>query len=211
MKRQCILSTLFLLIAGSVSFAQEIQTIFHNPHSSGGYGALTNKFTQIRGEFANISGIYGGWFVNHRFMIGFEAAGLTNDIRVPENHSVRPGENMSYAYGQAGLITEYVLGSNKALHVVFNAFAGPGFTAQYRRYQYDDDFDYYDHDENDIHDENWFFVFEPGMQVEVNIFRWMRFSPGISYRFAYGSNADGLTDNDLRDITYNVSLKFGKF
>lgn len=211
MKRHCIFSTLLLLIAASASFAQEIQTIFRNPNSSGGYGVLTNKFTQIRGEFANISGIYGGWFVNHRFMIGLEAAGLTNDIRVPEEYSARPGETMSYAYGQAGLITEYVLGSNKALHVVFNAFAGPGFTGQYRRHRHDDDYYYYDHDEDDIHDENWFFVFEPGMQVELNIFRWMRFSPGISYRFAYGSNADGLTDNDLRDITYNVSLKFGKF
>jgi hypothetical protein len=209
MKKRSTLFVLLLWIACSPSFSQEIQTIFRNPHATGGYGALTNKFTTIRGEFANIAGIYGGFFINHRFMIGLEAAGLTNDIRVPEKYNVRPGTTMSYGYGQAGLITEYVVGSNKAVHVVFNAFVGPGFTFQYRRY-HSDEFDYYDDDENE-HDENCFFVVEPGVQVELNIFRWMRFSPGVSYRFVNGSDAGGLTDNDLRDISYNVSLKFGKF
>lgn len=209
MKKHSTLLVLLLWIACSPSFAQEIQTIFKSPHATGGYGAITNKFTTIRGEFANIAGIYGGVFINHRFMIGLEAAGLTNDIRVPEAYSVKPGTNMSYGYAQAGLITEYVLGSSKAVHVVFNAFVGPGCTFQYHRY-HDDEYDY-SHDEQDSHDENWFFVAEPGVQVELNIFRWMRFSPGVSYRFAHGSDAEGLTDNDLRDISYNVSLKFGKF
>jgi hypothetical protein len=209
MKKLSTLSILLLLTVCSTSFAQEIQTIFRTPHATGGYGVLTNKFTTIRGEFANVSGIYGGFFINHRFMIGLEVAGLTNDIRVPEEYSVRPGTTMSYGYAQAGLITEYVVGSNKAVHVVFNAFAGPGFTFQYRRH-HSDEFDHDDNDENE-YDENCFFVAEPGVQVELNIFRWMRFSPGISYRFVSGSDARGLTDSDLQNVSYSVSLKFGKF
>jgi hypothetical protein len=209
MKKQSTLFVLLLWIAGIPSFSQEIQTIFKTPHATGGYGALTNKFTMIRGEFANIAGIYGGLFVNHRFMIGLEAAGLTNDIRVPETYNVKPGTTMSYGYAQAGLITEYVIGSSKAIHLVVNAFIGPGCTFQYQRY-HSYEHDYSQHEQKD-HDENWFFVAEPGMQVEVNIFRWMRFSPGVSYRFVQGSDAKGLTDNDLRDVSYNVSLKFGKF
>ncbi|HYG18423.1 MAG TPA: hypothetical protein VD816_05815 [Ohtaekwangia sp.] len=197
------------LLICSKAFPQEIQTVFRPTHASGGYGALTNKFTTIRGEYANIAGVYGGWFVNHRFLIGLGAAAVTNDIRVPAEFSANPGKRMSYEYGQAGMVMEYVVGSNKAIHLVFHAFTGAGFTVQYERYNHGDDYSPWGDDLDP--DENWFFVAEPGMQVEVNIFRWMRLSPGVSYRLAYGSDGKGMTDGDLRDMTYNVTLKFGKF
>jgi hypothetical protein len=201
---------LFLVLAGLYSniSAQEIQTVFRNSHSTGGYGALTNRFTHIGGEFANLCGIYGGVYLNHKFMIGLSAIALTNDLEVPSEYSVDPTRHMSYQYGQVGLVTEYVLGSNKAVHVVFDLFSGAGFTLQYERHS---DWDDFDSDQDKAYDQNWFFVAEPGVQVEVNLTRWMRFSPGVSYRLAYGSDAAGLTDNDLRDINYNVTLKFGKF
>jgi hypothetical protein len=193
----------------SSAFAQEIQTVFRNSHSTGGYGALTNKFTHIGGEFANLSGIYGGVYLNHKFFIGLGASAVTNDIPVPEEFSTVPGTRMSYEYGQVGMVNEYVIGSNKAFHVVFDLFTGAGFTLQYNR----NDLDHYNHEYYDdyTHDENWFFVIEPGVQLEVNLTKWMRLSPGVSYRFAQGSDAIGLTDSDLRDINYNVTLKFGKF
>lgn len=87
-------------------------------------------------------------------------------------------------------------------------FSGVGFPAQYDRnefYNYD-----YNHT-NDIHDENWFYVIEPGAQLEMNLFRWMRISPGVSYQHAYGSDAMGLSDSSLSDWTYNITLKFGGF
>jgi hypothetical protein len=72
----------------------------------------------------------------------------------------------------------------------------------------DDDFDFDDHESRDT---NWFFVAEPGVQLEVNVFKWMRFSPGISYRAAFGSDGLGMKDSDISNISYNATLKFGKF
>jgi hypothetical protein len=141
-------------------------------------------------------------------MIGIGAMAVTNDIRVPEQYSARPGTQMSYEYGQVGMVTEYVIGSNKALHIAFDLFTGAGFTLQYERHHEGDEFDYED---DYVYDKNWFFVAEPGVKVEVNLTKWMRLSPGVSYRIASGSDAEGLTDRDLSDINYNVSLKFGKF
>lgn len=207
MKRYILL--LVLIGFGHASFAQEIQTLFRNSHSTGGYGALTNKFTYINGEFANLCGVYGGVYLNHKFMVGISAAAVTNDIPVPQEYSAVPGLRMSYEYGQVGMINEYVIGSNKAVHLVFDLFTGAGFTFQYNRNEWDD-YDYDDHDEH-IHKDDWFFVIEPGVQLEVNVTKWMRFSPGVSYRFAQGSSAPGLTDSDLRNISYNATLKFGKF
>ncbi len=207
-----------LIMISSTVFAQDykedtndyyVQTLFKSGRrASGGYGAITNKFTTINGEFANLAGVYGGWYINHSFLLGVGAAALTNDIRVLPEHSTDPLRDMSYMYGQFGLVTEYVIASNKTFHVAFNLFSGAGFTAQYQRHDWSDD-DEFDWDEEN--DEDCFFVAEPGVQLEVNVFKWMRFCPGVSYRAVFGSDARGLSDNALSDISYNATLKFGKF
>jgi hypothetical protein len=193
-------------------FAQDdtyqIETVFKGGKASGGFGAITNKFTYINGQFANLVGVYGGWYVNHRFLLGMGGAGLTNDIPVPLEYSARPLQKMSYGYGQFGLMTEYVFDSNRTIHVAFSLFSGPGFTLQYERQGWEDNnFD----QEHFVENQDWFFVAEPGVQVEINLLKWMRFSPGVSYRAAFGSNARGLSDSALSDISYNATLKFGKF
>lgn len=189
-----------------------IKTIFnnHGPRSSGGYVALSNKFTSMNGDFANLVEIYGGWYINHRFLIGIGGAATTNHIPVPVAHSVNPLARMSYEYIQAGLMTEYVIGSDRAVHLAVQLFVGGGGTLQYERYGWEDE-DYWNEYEDYDHDENVFAVAEPGVRVEVNVFRWLRFSPGISYRVTYGSEGKGLSDNALESTSVNMTLKIGKF
>lgn len=206
------ISVLFLVTISGLCYGQdEIKTLIGGNaiQHSGGYGALTNKFTNIGGHYANLSGVYGGWYINHKFMLGVAGAALTNNIPVPDVYSTLPGEKMSFEYGQCGLMTEYVIGSNRAIHASFQLFSGAGFTTQYNR-------DQWKNNDNDIksdnaHDTNWFVVTEPGVNIEMNIFKWMRFCPGVSYRAAFGSNAAGLKDKDINGITLNLGLKFGKF
>lgn len=209
MKKNLFLAIAFICIGVVGAQAQEIQTVFKGGRVTG-YAALSNKFTTINGEFANLPEFYAGVFLNRKVFLGIGAAAMTNDIRVPNQYAVDPDRKLSYGYGQFGMVTEYVLGSNKAVHAVFHLFTGAGFTMQYERYSWDDDDDFLD-DDLESRDENWFFVAEPGVQLEVNLFRWMRFSPGISYRTAIGSKADGLSDASLSNISYNLTLKFGKF
>ena len=207
-----LFSTALLILSGLIAYAQEEgpQTIFNKDGqmAHGGYGTITNKFTMIDGKFANMVGIYGGWFINRRLMLGIGAAATTNDIRVPAQFSVLPEENMSYEYGQVGLQTEYVVASNKPIHVCFQLLTGAGFTVQYQRFFEGEDYQGY---RPYHHDDNWFFIAEPGVQVELNLLRWMRFSPGVSYRIAYGSEAQGLADADISGASVNLTLKFGKF
>jgi len=105
------------------------------------------------------------------------------------------------------LMTEYVIGSNKSIHLAFQFFGGTGFTLQYQRYGWQDG----DWNDNPTYDHNWFLVAEPGVKVEMNLLKWFRFSPGISYRTAFGSDAKGLSDRDLSGMSVNLTLKFGKF
>lgn len=209
-----LLILFILMFSVSLCFGQDqeyhISTLFKGGHhASGGYGALTNKFTKINGEYANIAQLYGGWYINHRFLLGVSGAAVTNNIPVAPEHSTVPGVDMSYQYGQFGLMTEYTLWSEKAIHLSFRVMNGAGFTVQYMRKDWDDDD--WDQFEEYPHDTNWFFVTEPGVSLEINVFRWMRFSPGVSYRAAFGSEAQGLSDDDLSGASLDLTLKFGKF
>jgi len=209
----------FALFCVSLAVAQDsqtddgdyqINTLFSPGRiSTTGYGAITNKFTAIDGHFANLAGIYGGVYLNHSLFIGASAAALTNDIRVPIEHSAEPLQSLSYMYGQVGGVAEYVVASDKAVHLAFNLFTGAGFTLQYERDAWHDDPHEFDWDYNE--DEDWFFVAEPGVTVEFNVFKWMRFSPGVSYRAAFNSDGRGLGDRALSNMSYNLSMKFGRF
>lgn len=198
-----------LAVLSGSSYAQKgnIETVFKSDlHSSGGYGALTNSFSRIRGQFVNISGIYGGWYINHRFMIGAGASAVTSNLPVPVQYRTHPQDDLSYEYGQVGLVTEYVVGSDKPVHLVFHVFAGAGFTLQYQRHNWDQYNGY-----GNSHDEQWFVVTEPEIQLEVNLLKWMRFSPGVSYRATFGSDGQGMPDSELRHVNFNATLKFGRF
>jgi hypothetical protein len=211
MKKISLLALVFLSMAYTGTQAQEVETLFHSSKPSGGYAALGNKFTSIRGEYANIAEIYGGWFIHRRFLLGIGAAASTNKLQVPFAFSTAPLRNMSWQYGQLGLMTEYVFWSNRVVHLNITLFSGGGFTLQYERKDMDE-WDNYDYDNDDLeHDENFFYVMEPGAQLELNLLKWMRLSPGISYRKTFGSEGIGLRDDDLSDWSYNISLKFGKF
>src|SRR5688572_2955634 len=106
-----LMITGFILIFGLQAMAQDgnVETIFKgNLRSSGGYAAVTNKFTTIRGEYTNLAGLYGGWYVNHRMMIGIGAAASTNNLRVPQQFNTHPNSSRTWQYGQFGLVSEYV-------------------------------------------------------------------------------------------------------
>jgi len=210
---------LFAVASVNLVFAQDepsptddykINTIFSPGRvSTGGFGALTNKFTFIDGHFANLAGVYGGVYLNHSLFVGASASALTNDIRVPVEDSESPLQNLSYMYGQVGGVVEYVMQSDKAVHLAFNMFTGAGFTLQYDRHSWHDDPHEFDWDYNV--NEDWFFVAEPGVTVEFNVLKWMRFAPGVSYRAVFNSDGRGLGDRALSNVSYNLSLKFGKF
>lgn len=205
----------FALFSNEQLLAQDepISTLFKpgTLRSSGGYGAVVNKFTTIDGRFANFIEIYGGWYINHKFLIGAGGGSTTNFISVPDQYKMVEGVRMTYEYGQCGLVTEYVIASNKAVHVAFHLFTGAGFTLQYERPEWNEYRNDYDREDDIVYDHNWFVVVEPGIQAELNVFKWMRFCPGVSYRATYGSNAIGLNDKDLSALSVNLAMKFGKF
>jgi hypothetical protein len=56
-----------------------------------------------------------------------------------------------------------------------------------------------------------FFVVEPGVELELNVVRFLRVSAGISYRYTKGVELPNTPTNAFNSLTGSVSLKFGKF
>ena len=210
------LAFLLTLLCSSLSYAQETETTTTNEkpakRPASYFGSITNKFTIINGEYANIAEVYGGWVFNRKLMLGLGAAALTNNIIVPDRFSSEPGEQLSYMYAQGGIVAEYIPRTDKKFHLVYHLFSGLGFTDQYERSDYMDDFfeDVFEDDEDDD-ERNLFFVAEPGVQLEINILKWLRVAPGITYRATIGSDGLGLNNNDLSNVSFNFGLKIGKF
>ena len=203
--------TITLLVLVSITTqaqdSGEVRTLFNSPMRSGGYGAISNKFTAVHGGFANMPEIYGGWFIGKRFLLGVGGGATTNYIKVPTAESARPDKRMSYIYGQAGLVNELVIASNSPIHPVLHLYNGGGFSLQYERPRWDD-VDEIDYDDEDIYGTQWHYISEVGVQIELNLFKWMRLSPGVSYRFAFDGSQ---LNKDISGPSVSVAMKFGKF
>ena len=57
------------------------------------------------------------------------------------------------------------------------------------------------------------FIVEPGVNIELNLTKFLRFSTGVSYRYVTATQLDVLDaeikNTDLSNLSYNASFKFG--
>ncbi len=74
--------------------------------------ALDTKFSEIDGRFENFVGVYGGWLVNKRFLLGGGIYGKTT------------GAEMGYG----GLVVEYFINPNRLVNVSVRGLVGGGGT-----------------------------------------------------------------------------------
>ena len=172
-------AVLFLMVLCAISMPAlaEEQTLISGGIESGGFGGPVVKFGKIEGESAVLVGGYGGWLINHRFMIGGGGCGLANRA-----------SDTQMGYG--GAMLEYTTASNNLIHFYGNLLIGAGSI------------------ESLDGSDDEFSVAEPGIHMEMNVTRNIRFGLGGSYR--YISAASG-KESDLRGPSATLTLKFGKF
>jgi len=188
---------------------QEMKTIFGDKHhSSGGYGAITFGYTQVSGQDAFIAGIKGGWLINHGVTLGLAGYGFINDISPGD----AVGDIRTYlAGGYGGLLIEPIVFPKYPVHVTFPIIIGAGGISYFEDYWNNSDGShppgYYD----GYIDSDAFFVFEPGMEIELNIVSFFRIAIGGSYRYTSDISLIGHDSDMLRNFNAYFTLKFGKF
>ena len=192
----------------------EIKTIFNNNaiKSNGGYGGLMVNYTQIADRDAITMGAKGGWVINHSFTLGMGGYGFISEPQ----HDNTLGKDYEFAGGYGGLLLEPIIGGKKPIHVSIPILIGAGGIAYTTSYVNDNSYRY----DETYEDSDAFFVIEPGVELEFNVVKFMRFALNCSYRYTsditlkYTSqpNSPNIGSEDLlRGWNYGVVFKFGKF
>lgn len=212
MKKYAIL--VLSLFFATVLFAQEdennkeYKTLFGNGEAShGGYGGISFNYSQIEGRDAMLVGVRGGWIINHGIAIGIGGYGFANDLDYQQN--VNGYENsQSLAGGYGGLLIEPIIGAKWPVHVSIPVLIGAGGAAVIQNYYYKPNYDdgYYYSDEADA-----FFVLEAGVEVELNMVKFMRLAVGGYYRYTSDLHLAEMDTKALDGFSVGLTMKFGKF
>jgi hypothetical protein len=195
-----------LLLIAMPLVAQEETLLGTGSVEHGGYGALVVKFTSINKEFGVLVGARGGWIINHTFAIGIGGYGLANEVPA-RSISWIGSRYMDFGYG--GLDLEYIANSNAVVHYSVHTLIGAGALG-HRSFYYSDFGTGLGLD--DVGEEHRpFFVLEPGVNVDLNVTTWFRFSVGASYRFIGPVRSDIATADDLKGPSGMLTFRFGSF
>ena len=213
-----IITLLVLALMVQFSFAQEIKkeaknddmkTIFNkeNLKFTGGYIAPEIKVSNVNEDASLFLGAKIAFTMNEKFSIGLAGYGLVNNSNFDINPVYAPTttqlSRISMGYG--GLAMEYALFTNKKIHFTIPVVVGAAGI-----YLYEDNGDYFNSQDNEI-ENSAALVVEPGVNVELNMFKFFRVDLGASYRLISQTDLLYLTDQDLSDLSFNVTFKFGFF
>lgn len=172
-----------------------VETLMHGRPRIGLYGGPVIKYSYLDERFALLIGGRGAISFYDIFSIGAGGYGLVNEIPVPLSQS--PYEQyLSFGYG--GAILEFLIASHKVVHLSMHTLIGGGSIYYH---------DYYWRSWGD----DIFFVFEPGIDLELNVSRCFRFGIGGTYRFVNGVSVPEFTDQDMSGFSAAMTFKFGRF
>jgi hypothetical protein len=208
-KNQIFVLTLSLLLVASFAQAQDsekMQTLFSGKSKITGFGSVIHQLTfannaRVR-SFYSI-GAEGGILFNRRLYVGLY--GLTslapNDINSLENGAVSTNKNLRLI--QTGGVIGYKFFPTKMVHLNFNTKIGGAFLVE-DNYTYRSNYD--------AQVSQPFFMVNPTLNIEVNLFSWMQIFVGGGYNLMSGNEVFGIKPTqDLSAATFQLGFSFGRF
>jgi hypothetical protein len=171
----------------------------------GAYIAPVIKFITINGQSSNILGVKGGWIINNTFVIGAEYYSLNSSVTQNwiDHYS---GFTPNIKFSTGGLNFEYIFIHENIFSASAEIFmGGAGINLQPSAYYGGD-----------------FLVWEPQLNVNINLNEWFHLSLGVSYRTTSALDfyhVDGVGNSpsldfpikNLRGWTGNISFVFGMY
>jgi hypothetical protein len=195
----CMISALLSGAHGAVrkvTSPVEDETLIKGKPRIGGFIAPAVSMTTVNEQGAVLVGLRGGIIINRSFVLGLAGYGLANDV------DAGPSDYRYLDFGYGGFFVEYVHRPHKLVHVSVHSLIGGG-ALRHREDWYDDWFDgrYADA----------VFVFEPGLDVIVNITKHIRTGIGGSYRMVRDVELGSLDDKAISGLSGTLIFKFGTF
>jgi hypothetical protein len=192
--------------------SDELKTIFGSADhkiSHGGYGAFSIGYTQIDGEDVMTFGGRAAWVIDHHIALGLAGTAFMNSIYIDGYwDKVDPGQGYYLVGGYGGFFVEPIIAPNFPVHVSFPILIGGGGLAlnDYTWHDYDwesEDYTPYDYDA--------YFVIEPGVEIELNLVKFLRVAFGASYRYTSDLHMAYVPKDMMNGFSGSVTFKFGLF
>lgn len=192
-------SNLLVLVAllMGVSINAQVQTLVTNNISRGGYGGPVFKVGTINGKAGFLSGGRGALILNHKVAIGGGSYSMISDIKLDQLSS---NENMLYmdmSYG--GFEIEYIYDREKMVNWTVHTMIGGG-TVRLS-----------EHNPDVSIEKNNLFIVEPGINMDIKVFNYLRIGIGACYRITSGLDMTELSNSDFSGFAGTVIFKFGRF
>lgn len=181
----------------------QISTIISKSRHNGGYGALSFSHTQIDNKDAFLMGARGSWILGHSFAIGLGGCGFVNDMNYHNLLDNKLDYNLAGGYG--GLYLEPIIAPRLPVHISIPVLLGVGGISKVSDRQDWDNW-IYDDSNNDV-----YLVFEPSVELELNMTRHLRIAGSIGYRFTSDIEMDNINPDILEGTNIGLIFKFGKF
>jgi hypothetical protein len=179
-----------------VAAAPTQETLFQHSdgraHAVGWYLSPTSGMTSFDGRLGYVAGMRGAVVVDRTWGFGLAGSFITTNRT---NFNRDEARNLA---GYGGGYVQYTLRSNDLVHAFADVTAGGGTFCP----QLVDD---------GCHDESKFGFVEPTVNVELNLFKFMRVSTGVGYRAALAGDDAVLSSRQLSGVVARSSLVFGMF
>jgi hypothetical protein len=212
-----ILAALFASALAAQPADTEPATLFGSDkdYRNGGWGGPMVAFTEVLDQPALLTGLRGGWMIDHRFTLGLAGYGLVTNAPNPaydqwlleEGESLRHPSQFRMGYG--GLLLEPVIGYKSPIHVTLPILIGAG-GCTYQTYlprPFRDSTHRVDRFERG----EAFFVVEPGVELELSLVRLVRVAVGASYRYTTDIDLPATPADALRGMNATFTVKVGRF
>lgn len=207
---RCLSILLILIFSISISFVQaqdsdgesEMQTLFGNKNLTfRGMGGLQFGYSKFNGADLLLVGVKGGVLINQKVIVGVCGWGTAN---TPSFSAIDDNSIVYLEGGYGGLLFEPIIKSNKLVHLSFPVIIGAGdlmYLTKLNRNMSDLSY---------VIDADPFFIIEPGVDLELNLFRKMRIGAGVSYHWSPDLDLIDTPKNPYNGFTASISIKFGR-
>ncbi|MEQ1733722.1 MAG: hypothetical protein ABL940_08615 [Bacteroidia bacterium] len=196
------------------------RTLLHLPKikTVGVYIAPELQYGQLSNAFTSFGGFSAMALFNKKL-----AVGVTTQRSLDRNYSPTAVFPLYMQSNFGGLKLEYILNPNAPIHVSFPLTIGMGSVSagtlnNRQNRTYDATNDSLPHTRRNGNgssynaDRTTYFVIQPGVNVEANLFKYVKAFAGVNYRFGIENNiSSAVPTNAIQGVSGTVGIKVGLF
>jgi len=181
-----------------------METLFESAElTHGGYATVHSALTLVNGDLKSLSGVRGGWLINHTLFLGLGGQSVVTDF---QGNTTAQNQQKTLGFGYGGLVMEWIPRWERTWHSVFTLLLGSGAVSTTYQETCSGNQCTYTLSESDRVD-----VLELSVRLDLNVLRSLRTGLGVGYRHVVGLSFPYLAPDSLNGGKVEILLTLGKF